>query len=106
MTDDRPTFTLRVPDDRETGVYSNFLSVWHTIHEFTLDYAVSLPVIESPVPTLLVSRIKIPPTVVFDMIRMMNDNLNRYEARFGPIRTPGDTDPLRFPDDFLKGDPE
>ena len=41
---ERPTnFNLQVPPELEGGVYANFLGVWHTGYEFTLDFAVIQP---------------------------------------------------------------
>ncbi len=41
------------------------------------------------IPCRIVARIKVPPTVVFDILRAVNENLGRYEAAFGAIRPPG-----------------
>jgi Protein of unknown function (DUF3467) len=92
-------FQVQVPPDLEGGVYANFLSVWHTGHEFTLDFSATQPpqMVDpddpgSPVnvPCRVVARVKIPPTLVFDVIRAMNENMTRYESVFGEIRRPDD----------------
>jgi hypothetical protein len=98
---ERPThFQTFVAPDLEGGVYANFLSVWHTAHEFTLDFAVTQPPQvqdeadpHSPivVPCRVVARVKLPVTVVFDLIRAINENMTRYEQAFGEIRRPGQT---------------
>ncbi len=36
-------FDVRVPGELEAGAYANFMAVWHTPHEFTLDFAVTQP---------------------------------------------------------------
>ena len=41
------------------------------------------------VPCRVVSRVRIPVTFVFDVIRLLNDE-TRYEARFGEIRRSGE----------------
>jgi hypothetical protein len=41
--DPQPNLELQVPEDLEGGTYSNFLAVWHTPYEFTLDFAVLQP---------------------------------------------------------------
>jgi hypothetical protein len=88
-------FQVQVPPELEGGAYANFLSVWHTGHEFTLDFSATQPPQvmdpEDPasaitVPCRVVARIKIPPTVVFDVIRAINENMTRYESVFGEIR--------------------
>jgi hypothetical protein len=100
---ERPTqFEIQIPPELEGGVYANFLSVWHTAYEFTLDFAATQPPqVEdendpnSPVraPCRVVARVKIPVTVVFDVIRAINENMTRYEQAFGEIRRPGQAGP-------------
>jgi Protein of unknown function (DUF3467) len=97
---ERPSrFEIQVPPEQEAGVYANFLSVWHTAYEFTLDFAATQPPQiddgadpSSParVPCRVVARVKIPPTVVFDLIRAINENMTRYEQAFGEIQRPGE----------------
>ena len=36
----------------------------------------------------VVSRVKIPVTVLFDVLRALNENMTRYEQVFGEIRRP------------------
>ncbi len=95
---ERPTeFQIQVPPELEAGVYGNFLSVWHTAYEFTLDFGVTQPPqMENPddpdepvrVACRVVSRVKIPVTVLFDVLRALNENMTRYEAVFGEIKRP------------------
>lgn len=88
-------FQIVVTPELEGGVYSNFLAVWHTPFEFTLDFASTQPPQladpedpESPVtvPCRVVSRVKIPTAVLFDVLRALNENMTRYEATFGEIQ--------------------
>jgi len=93
-------FEGRVPDEIEAGVYANVLNVWHSPHEFTLDFGVlqrAEPDLDDPdvvvVPWRLVARVRIATTVVFDFLRAVNENMTRYERTYGPIqypRNPGD----------------
>lgn len=99
-------FEMRVPPEMEGGVYANFLGVWHTAHEFTLDFSATLPAEPAPegssgkvrVPCRVTARVKVPPTLVFDIIRALNDNLSGYEDKFGAIQRPGGHEPLYLPD--------
>ncbi len=103
----RVAFELRADPAMVGGVYANALSVWHTAHEFTLDFIVNAappqpaqtPEGESVIsaPHQLVARIRIPPGSVFEMIRAINENMTHYEGRFGPIRRPGEDTPLYPP---------
>jgi len=93
---ERPTnFDIQVPPDLEGGAYANLLGVWHTGHEFTLDFAVTQPPIvpENPqepatIPCRVVTRVKIPPSLIFDIMRALNQNMTIYEATFGEIQRP------------------
>lgn len=87
-------FRLDVPAEETGGTYANFLAVWHTAHEFTLDFAATQPPQrtdpedeQSPlvVPCAVVSRVRIPVSVVFDVLRALNENMTRYEEAFGAI---------------------
>jgi hypothetical protein len=94
--EERPTeFTMMVPPELEGGVYANVLSTWHSAYEFTLDFSASQPpqVPDDPtspivIPCRVVSRVKIPVTLVFDVLRALNDAMTAYEAQFGEIRRP------------------
>jgi hypothetical protein len=89
------SFNIQVPPDLEGGSYANFLSVWHTGHEFTLDFSVTQPpqVPENPqgavtIPCRVVARVKIPPSLIFDMLRALNEDMTKYETVFGEIQKP------------------
>jgi hypothetical protein len=92
----RPTnFNVQIPPELEGGTYANFLGAWHTGHEFTLDFAVTQPPVvpENPtepttVPCRVVTRVKIPPTLIFDILRALNENMTTYENTFGEIQRP------------------
>jgi hypothetical protein len=58
-------FEFRLAPELEAGVYANFLSVWHTPHEFTLDFGAIQPAEpdeeeELKTPCRVVSRVKVP----------------------------------------------
>jgi hypothetical protein len=88
-------FEIQVPLELEGGTYTNFLSVWHTPFEFTLDFAVTQPGERvnpddptSPIkiPCRVVARLKIPPALIFSVLQALNENMSSYEAKFGEIR--------------------
>jgi len=83
--------------DSDVGAYANILSVWHTAYEFTLDFAQTQPPQPADpanpeaggvVPCRIVSRVKIPVTIAFNVIRALNENMTQYEERFGEIKRP------------------
>ncbi len=90
-------FEMSIAEGDVIGVYSNFLGVWHTAHEFTLDFAVTQPAMAGAdeegnaltrVPCQVVARVRVPPTVVFDFLRTINENLSTYETSYGAIQRP------------------
>jgi len=92
-----PGFDLTIQPELEAGVYANFVATWHTAFDFTFDFGVVVPDIADPdhsplkpVRGRIVARVKIPVTIVFDVIRALNDEMTRYEATFGEIRRPGE----------------
>ncbi|HEX4490742.1 MAG TPA: DUF3467 domain-containing protein [Acidimicrobiia bacterium] len=100
-------FEMSISENEVVGVYSNFLGVWHTPHEFTLDFAVTQPAMPGTdedgnavtrVPCQVVARVRVPPTVLFDFLRTINENLSNYESSFGSIQRP-DTGGIVYPPD-------
>jgi len=85
-------FEIQVPPENEAGEYANFLMVWHTPHEFTLDFAVMQPSqagdTGTKVPCRVVSRVRIPPAVMLDILNAMGENVGRYQQSFGEIHRP------------------
>ncbi len=85
-------FDFRVPPEVEAGVYANLLAVWHTAYEFTLDFAVAERAQPSEtgvkVPCLVVSRVKIPVTLIFEVLKALNANMTQYEAMYGEVHAP------------------
>lgn len=79
-----------VPPKEEAGVYANVVGVWHTPHEFTLDFALmGLPqpqsdgsvAVEAPV----VARVKLPISVIFQLAQAIAGNIDLYEKSHGPL---------------------
>lgn len=93
---DAMEYQLRVPPELAAGSYANLLIAWHTPHECTLDFCVTLPPGQEdegsppPIPCQVVARLKVPVTVLFDMLQTINGIMTRYEERFGPIRRLGE----------------
>jgi hypothetical protein len=86
--EDQAGIQINVPEGLAAGAYANGAMVWHTPFEFTLDFfAVQPPNPESPetVQALVTARVKIPPTVIFALLKALNDNMTRYENQFGEI---------------------
>ena len=85
----RPRIDVRVPDDQRQGTYSNVLVVTHGPHEFTLDFAQFQPGAEGKVRAEVVQRVRIAPTMVGQVLQVLNANLSKYEDRYGPVKAIG-----------------
>jgi len=107
-----PRYEAIVPDEVSAGAYSNGFSSWFNQTDFTIDFAVHLPaelrVDEDGhpymhVPIQVVSRVKIPPSMIFRLIQNLESSMTQYEGMFGPITHLGDEAPLVPPDDLAGG---
>ena len=86
-----PEVSVVVPDDQVAGHYANVVGVWHTPHEFAIDFCVIQPFVGGTPGSMqarVVTRVRIPPTIVFDLLRTVNENLAQYEEAFGEIKRP------------------
>ena len=72
-----------LPYELVPGVYANLLDVWSTVSEFTLDFGVYEP--HAGEPFRVVSRIRVPVTLIFTMLQWINEELTAYERRFGSV---------------------
>lgn len=86
-----------VPPEQEVGAYAETVAVWHTPYDFIIDFAtIQLAQLTDPndpnseliVPARVVSRVRIPPGLVFDLIRTINARMEAYEAEWGEIKAP------------------
>jgi hypothetical protein len=86
---DRREYDIDVPTDVESGVYADFASIWHTNDSFVIDFAVLKrpPKPETTeggdrvikVPTRVVSRVRIPPSQVFEIMKGLERQLSIWE---------------------------
>lgn len=85
---------IRTPESLAAGVYANGVVTWSTPSEFTVDFIVSLPAEQgrSPAgddvilaPQLVVARVKIPPPLVYQLMRNLAKTLDEHEKRIGPV---------------------
>jgi len=83
-----------VPEAMSAGVYANGFTCWYNRTDFTLDFLVYLPADRGvdddgrPVlrqPVQVVSRVKIPPALIFRLMQTLNDSMSNYELQFGSI---------------------
>lgn len=91
-------YDLDIPTDVEPGVYADFASIWHTSDSFVLDFAVVKRPPQSvvnddgervtKVPTRVVSRLRIPPSQVFEIMKGLEKQLSMWERAYGKRQRP------------------
>lgn len=71
------------------GAYANDALVWHTRHEFTVDFLAPwlYPFDDNESP-LIVARVRIPTTAMFDIVRKLSSGIGEYEAEHGRLTPP------------------
>ena len=92
------------PEKQSAGAYANVLSIWHSQHEFTFDFAVTQQLRAMPdgsyvLPAEVTARVRVPPGVVFSILQAINDNLAKYEAHYGSPQPTPPAGPLFPPDE-------
>ena len=86
VAEEPPDLDKEVPYELVPGVYANLLDVWHTPYEFTLDFGVLEPPEESAFR--VVTRVRVPVTLIFEMLTRINRSMTVYERRHGSIVEP------------------
>jgi len=85
---------LNVPPEKIAGYYANVVSVWNTPYDFAIDFCINQPYAAGPgaMAAQVVARVRIPPTLVFDLLQALNQNLGQYEELYGKLKRPGETE--------------
>jgi len=82
-----------VPVEIEAGVYANFVSLWHQPDSFVLDFSVFAAPPQHKehedghkffdLPARIVSRVRIPPQQVFELMKALGTELSAWERATG-----------------------
>lgn len=85
-------YHVEIPDDVVDGHYADLASIWHTRDVFVLDFA-ALKAAPQPAEvdgasvvhhqTRVVSRVRIPPAQVFELMRALEAQLSAWEKETG-----------------------
>ncbi|TET84198.1 MAG: DUF3467 domain-containing protein [Candidatus Nealsonbacteria bacterium] len=71
---------IKAKNEELKGVYSNLMQILHTKEEFVLDFF-----LVSPPGGILASRVIMSPGHLKRMIKALEENLSKYEEKFGKI---------------------
>ncbi|MCK4520380.1 DUF3467 domain-containing protein [Candidatus Parcubacteria bacterium] len=80
MEQQQKQIQIKAKDEDIKGVYSNLMQVVHTKEEFILDFFLA-----SPPQGVLSSRVIMSPGHVKRMLKAFEENLKKYEDKFGKI---------------------
>ena len=89
--DDRPLeVTYEIPPRLRVGVYANTARISFSAFEFTLDWAVieqeGGDLDDGSRVAIVCSRVRIPVSLVFDVLQGINRAMTYYESRYGEIQ--------------------
>ena len=86
-----PRIELALPTDKSTGVFADFVRAWHTRDCFILDFSAYM---EPPMrddasndivqKSAVVSRVRIPPAQVFELMKALEQQLSTWESETKP----------------------
>ncbi len=82
----KQNINIKIPDDVLKGVYSNNAFISHTKDEFVVDF-VNISFFPPPGQGIGVSKVITSPAHFKQMLIALNDNLKKYEEKFGKINT-------------------
>ena len=80
---EKPELKIEIDDKTSRGTYTNFALISHSETEFLLDFSLLQP--QTPTAKV-VSRIITSPNHIKRLVTAIQDNIQKYEARFGTIR--------------------
>lgn len=82
MEQNQPQLQIEIDETVARGVYTNLAMIAHSETEFLLDFLFLQP--QSP-KTKVLTRIVTSPVHAKRFLSALQDNIAKYEARFGPI---------------------
>ncbi|MDR2620787.1 MAG: DUF3467 domain-containing protein [Propionibacteriaceae bacterium] len=79
---------IGMPVDQAAGVYADFVRAWHTNDAFVLDFAALHEPAQATeegvvIKAGVVSRVRIPPSQVFELMKALEQQLSAWEKETG-----------------------
>ena len=82
---------LSRPEHLAIAPYADMAVVAHSPHGFSIDFVAVDSGSDTELNGTVVARVKVPPSVVFQIASAIAENVDQYEKKFGKI-TPGQPD--------------
>ena len=97
MKEDKNVQQINIELNQEIseGEYANFVVVTHSPAEFIIDFISILPGVKK---TKVRSRVVISPMHVKTFMRALDDNIKKYEKKFGEIKVISNAPKFKLPD--------
>ncbi|HHS49991.1 MAG TPA: DUF3467 domain-containing protein [candidate division Zixibacteria bacterium] len=76
---------IELPPDVAEGIYANFAVITHSPSEFVIDFARMVP---GAPKAKVQGRIIMTPMNAKMLLKALEDNIGKFEANFGEIKTP------------------
>lgn len=99
MTDGQVQLSVELPAELRGGVHAEIAAVWHTRDSFTIDFISPASPATADAeghltqPAQIVSRVRLPVSVIFKVAQAISENVALYEQAFGPIGSGGPEHP-------------
>ncbi|HHF58449.1 MAG TPA: DUF3467 domain-containing protein [candidate division WOR-3 bacterium] len=84
--EEKKPFELEIDETKAQGVYANLVMITHSPSEIILDFARIMPGLPK---AKVQSRIIMTPPHAKLFLKALEDNIKKYEARFGEIKLHG-----------------
>ena len=81
--DNKSKINIELDEKIAEGTYSNLAIINHSVSEFVIDFISVMP---GTPKNKVKSRIIITPQHAKKLAKALNDNINRFENNFGPIK--------------------
>ncbi|MEW6687057.1 MAG: DUF3467 domain-containing protein [Candidatus Edwardsbacteria bacterium] len=81
-----PTLNIEISEKESEGIYSNLAFIAHSPSEFIIDFARVLPGLPK---AKVYARIVMTPQHARLLLNALEENIKKYEAQFGKIKTFG-----------------
>lgn len=85
----RPRIPIQLGDSEAQGVYSNLALITHSSSEFVIDFAKMLPGVQK---ATVQTRVIMTPQHIKLLLKALEENLTKYEEKYGPVRLPDKPD--------------
>jgi hypothetical protein len=89
MDPKKPQINVELSSEQAEGIYSNFVLITHSPSEFILDFARMVPGVQK---TKVYVRVIMNPQNALLLKNALDENLKKYEERFGKIKIFGKED--------------